>query len=282
MLRAIRGILGVCIVLGAAGESTAGEPRRTGWYVGAGAGLNWSSSMKQVGHNQDTTCYPDFDCGHLPGGMPDGYRWRYDLESDVGTAFEVSIGYMSDRVRLELSAAQRKNDIDQKFSGIGYLDGTSIIDAGNDVQSNFMASIGDLTTRTLSLNAYYDFPTVANRITPYLGAGVGLSFVKVSNLRFSANYTGTQGSGPPLQSFNGRQEADLSDTVLAKHLYAGGDYSWGNKTLLGLKLAYTQVSDIEDRSSYLVHPVSGLTNLTKISGMDHWSLMITLKYLFGD
>ena len=161
-------------------RAPAGEPQRSGWYVGAGVGANWSSDMEQMGHNRDTLCYPNDDCSHLPGGMPGGYRWRYDLEADTGVAFEAVIGYMFDSVRLELSASQRKNELDQKFSGSSYLDGTSIRDAGNDIRSNSMASIGALTTRTLSLNFYYDFPTVANRIIPYLGAGLGLSFVEVS------------------------------------------------------------------------------------------------------
>lgn len=282
VFRAMWGILGVCIMLGASCGSAAGEPQRSGWYVGAGVGANWSSDMDQMGHNRDTLCYPNDDCSHLPGGMPGGYRWRYDLEADTGVAFEAVIGYMFDSVRLELSASQRNNELDQKFSGSSYLDGTSIRDAGNDIRSNSMASIGALTTRTLSLNLYYDFPTVANRIIPYLGAGLGLSFVEVSDLYYRSDYKGAQRpSDPPLQSFNSWQDTDLSDTALAKHLYAGADYSLSNKTLLGLKLAYTQVGDIEDRSSYIVHPVDGLTSLTEVSGMNHWSLMITFKYLFG-
>ena len=162
LLRAISGALGVCVALGASGESAAGEPRLSGWYVSAGVGANRSSSMEQVGHNRDTTCYPDEDCSLLPGGTPGGYRWRYDLDAGTGTAFEVLIGRNTGRARLELSAAQRKNDIDQKFTGITYLDGTLIQDAGNDIQSNATASVGDLTTRTLSLSAYYDFPLSAN------------------------------------------------------------------------------------------------------------------------
>ncbi len=70
-----------------------------------------------MGHNRETTCYPNDDCSHLPGGIPDGYRWRYDLEADTGVAFEAAIGFMFDGVRLELSASQRNNDLEQKFSG---------------------------------------------------------------------------------------------------------------------------------------------------------------------
>ena len=283
MLRALQGILGVCIVLGASGESMAGASQRFGWYVGVGVGANGSSTLAQEGHNRDTICYPDEDCSHLPGGRPEGYRWNYNLEPDIGAAFPASIGFMFDSVRLELSATQRGNDLNQIFSGIAYLDGSPIIDAGNDIESNAMASIGGLTTRTLSLNGYYDFPTAANRITPYLGAGLGLSFVKVTELHFRTNYTGTpRPSDPPLQSLDSRQDVDLSDTALAKHLYAGADYSLNNKTLLGLKLAYTLVGDIEDTSSYSMHPVDGLTNVTQVSDISHRSLTVTLKYLLGD
>ena len=171
----VSGTLWGCAALGMADESAAAEPRRSGWYVGVGVGGNWPSGMKQVGHNRDTTCYPNDDCSHLPGGMPDGYRWRYDLDAGAGAGFEASIGHLFDRARLELSAARRKNDLDEKFSGISYLDETPIRDAGNDIRSNVMTSIGDCITHSLSLNAYYDFPLEAGRITPFLGAGLGLS-----------------------------------------------------------------------------------------------------------
>ena len=271
------------MALGAPGESAAGSVRPSGWYVSAGAGANRSSRMEQVGHNRDTTCYPNEDCSHLPGGTPDGYRWRYDLVSGTGTAFEVLIGRNTGRARLELSAAQRKNNIDQEFTGITYLDGTSIRDAGNDIQSNGVASVGDLTTRTLSLSVYYDVPPAASQITPYLGAGLGLSFVEVSKLHYSSNYTGTQDpSGPPLQSFNSRQDVDLSDTALAKHFYAGAGHRVSDRVVLDLKLAYTHVGDIENTDGYSVHPVEGLTSLTRVSGIGHGSLTLTLRYLVGD
>ena len=83
MLRAIRGILGVCIVLGATGESAAGAPQRFGWYVDVGVGANWSSTLAQEGHNRDTICYPDEDCSHLPVGM----TRRLSLELRPGAGY---------------------------------------------------------------------------------------------------------------------------------------------------------------------------------------------------
>ena len=166
----------------------AGEPKRSGWYVGAGAGVNWTSGMKQAGWNLDTLCYPDSDCRHV-GGAPEGYRWFYDIDSDPGSAFEISVGRMFGNVRVELSASQRDNDIEEEFTGITYLDGSGIIPKDGNCESISTTSVDDLTTRTLSLNAYYDFPLPESPIVPYLGAGLGLSFVDLSGLYYHSQYS---------------------------------------------------------------------------------------------
>ena len=282
-LRAIGAALAICAVLGAAGQSTAGEPKRSAWYVSAGIGMNWTSGMKQTGWNRDTICYPENDCGHV-GGAPEGYRWFYDLDSDRGTAFEISIGRMFDNARLELSAAQRNNNVEQKFTGITYLDGSAIVsDPGSNYTSAATVAVDDLTTRTLSLNVYYDFPLPASRLVPYLGAGLGFSLVELSGLYFHIQYSCKDPASDcdRPEQYNSRQDVDLTDTVLSKHLYAGVDYRLDDRFLVGLKLSYSLVDDLEDRSSYSEHPVPGLTNLTEISGMNHWSLMFSVKYLFS-
>ena len=86
---------------------------------------------------------------------------------------------------------------------------------GGSAVSYTQASIDHLSVRTLALNAYYDFPDALGGISPYLGGGLGPAFAEVSGVRFSN---------------------ELSDTILAVHLYAGADYSLNDKTLLGLKL----------------------------------------------
>ena len=99
---------------------------------------------------------------------------------------------------------------------------------GGLVVSNARASIDNLTVSTLSLNAYYAFPGAYRGISPYLGGGLGPAFVEVSGVRFSTDYEDTSGNAqaydPPLSFYNSRQDADLSDTVLAGHLHVGADY----------------------------------------------------------
>ena len=77
------------------------------------------------GLERDTYCYPDSSSCDVPGPSENisGYRWMYDLDMDAGSAFEVSVGRMFNRWRLELSAAQRNNAIEQKFKSVTFLDG---------------------------------------------------------------------------------------------------------------------------------------------------------------
>ena len=283
-LRVIMIALALCVILGLAGASAAQGAKPSGWYVGAGAGINKASGIEQAGHNRDTICYPEDDCSHV-GGAPDGYRWYYDLDADEGSAFEVSIGRALGSIRLELALAQRKNDVEQKFTDITYLDGSRIMARPvSNYQSDAVSRIDDLTTRTLSLNLYYDFSLAGSRFTPYLGAGVGVSFVELSGVFFEARYScknpGSDCDMP--EQYDGRQNEDLTDTVFSAHLHAGLDYRVSEKMLIGAKLTYAMVGDMEAKGGYDFHPVPDLVNTTEISGMNHFSMMFGVKYFFGE
>ena len=278
----------IVMILTASGEAGA-EPGRSGWYIGGGIGANWTNQLDQVGWNRDTYCYPDSAACDVPGPSENisGYRWMYDLGMDAGSAFEVSVGRMFNRWRLEFSAAQRNNAIEQKFKSITFLDGrVDTPPSGNTVTSNSMSRIDDLTTRTLSLNAYYDFTNVFERITPYLGVGLGVAFIEISGVHFSTRYEDTADPARDLSRFDGTQDADLSDTVFLGNVYAGADYSLTDETLLGVKLTYSMMGDVEHTGGYSVHPMHtqdpAFTNNNTFSGPRQFSAMFTLKYLFGD
>ena len=289
---AVVGILVFCPISDVLAQSRAGGPPRSGWYVGGGIGSNWASDMDQEGWNRETTCYPTdacFDADPVP--EISGYRWRYDIDAAAGAEFELSAGRIFDRTRLELSLGQRKNGLDQMFRGITYYDGTPREERrGSTVVSNARASIDNLTLRTLSLNAYYDFPDAYCGISPYLGVGLGPAFVKVSGVRFSTDYQDTSGNtqayDPPLSFYNSHQDTDLSDTVLAGHLHAGADYSLNDKTLLGLKLTYSMMGDIEASSGYSLHPFHerdpNFPNHNMFTGTRYWTLAFTVKFLLGN
>ena len=279
--RAVRCLAGAALLAISFASPAAAES--SAWYVAVGLGADSASTVEHSGSNRDNLCYPDDDCSHLPGGRPEGYRWHYDLDTETGALLELAVGRGFGPLRLELAATQFTNDTDEHtYTGGGYLGGSPRRSADNDIRSGGMAGVDGLRTRAVSINAYYDFAQFGERFTPYLGVGLGLAEVEVSDLFYRSDYRGTQPpSGPPLSFYNSNQLVSFDDTSLSRHLYAGADYRLNDQFLLGLKLAYVRVGNIESRNGYLVHPIADATNVTKISGMDHWSLAVTLKYRFG-
>ena len=111
------------ICAGAAAGAASAEADQSGWYFSVGTGLALSSSIDQEGWNRDTVCYPTDPC-FVADPVPtlSGYRWRYTIDADAGTGFEVTFGRSLGRLRLEISASQSKNNIEQDFVSLEYLD----------------------------------------------------------------------------------------------------------------------------------------------------------------
>ena len=268
------------VLLSAAGQSGAAtESELSPWYIDAGIGMNWTSTLKQEGRNQDMTCYPNDDCSRA-GGTPEGYRWIYDLDADVGSSFDASIGRSFSKVQVEFSAAQRKNSVRQEFTDITFLDGSQILPKDSNYEGNSLTSVEDLTSRSVALSAYFDLPLPQNWISAYVGIGIGVTFVELSGLTFESRYSCKDPASDceRPEQYDSSQYVDLSDSVPSKHLYAGVDYPLDNQFLLGLQLSYSLVDDLLDTSSYSAHPVPDLTNDTEIKNMNHWSLKLRLKY----
>ena len=268
-----------------------GRPR-SGWYIGATLGLNRANDVDQNGWNRDTFCYPTDACFDLdPIPRVSGYRWRYNVEPDRGNTFEIAIGRVFHRKRLELSVAQKTNGVNQVFRSVTDFDGVRMEDRpGGTVASNTRAWIDDLVVRSLSLNAYYDLPGSGVGISPYLGVGLGAAQVVMAGAHFSNDHQETSDSGPvyepPLSFYNSRQEGDLSDVVPAWSVHAGADYSLGNRTLLGLKLSYSMTGDAEVRGEYSTHPMQSIDqdfpSQNSFAGARYWALTLNAKRFFGN
>ena len=148
----------------------------SGWCCQRGSG-----SIRLVLQRRDWSCT---EFGHGPRGVESGhrvlsdgplfrcrsrpalsgYRWRYAIDADAGTGFEVTFGRALGPLRLEISASQSKNNIEQEFVSLEYLDGSPWT-GREGVVSNDVASIGDLTTRIVALNVYRDFSAPHRALT---------------------------------------------------------------------------------------------------------------------
>lgn len=281
-------ILASVATVGAADE----PPVRSGWYVAAGLGAGWARDQAQEGWNRDTFCYPSDACfGQDPVPMAPGYRWHYDIALDRGAAFEVSAGRFFGRTRLELAFAQRKNAVRPTFTGSAYLDGTAIEPRpGGTVDSNGRGTIDHQMARSLSLDAYYDYPGAWGAVSPYVGAGIGQARAEIAGLSFSSDYRDTSDASeaydPPLSFYNAVQNVDLGDTVLVWRLHAGADYALNRRTSVGVRLTWSASGDMEDTGAYRTHPMHGTDpafgNTNAFSGARHWALMVAFRRGVGN
>lgn len=287
--------LSICLLLAAHGEAAAQDRRTSGWYISGGLGGNLAYGLDQSGSNTESTCYPTSACFDMVLRDIPGYRWRYDPSADRGIGFDLAVGRVFDRTRLEVSFAHRKNKVDQGPPlEITYLDGSS---AGASsflgqglVQATSTNFFEDLVTRTVTLNAYYDLPFGPSRITPYVGVGTGIAFVNLTRIFFSIEYSDPSGQGtiydPPLSFYNSKQDTELTDMVFAGHVYAGADYSLNDRAAIGLKAAYSRVDDVEHIGTYEYHPHfdtdPSLTNKNTFSATNHWSVTLNVRFLFGN
>lgn len=265
---------------------------RSGWYAGVTLGLNRANDIDQEGWNRDTFCYPTDACFDLdPIPTISGYRWRYNNEAASGHAFQVSIGRIFDRKRVELAISQRMNGIDQIFQSVTNFDGVPMEDReGGTIDSNTRSSIDDLVVRSLSLNAYYDLPVGQRGFSSYVGVGLGAARVAMTGTHYSDNHTETSGSGqvydPPLSFYNGRQEGDLGDVVLIGTLHAGAEYPVGDRTMLGLKLTYSVTGGMEVRGEYEIHPMHSIdpdfSSHNSFAGVRLWTLTLNARRLIDN
>jgi outer membrane protein OmpA-like peptidoglycan-associated protein len=130
-------------VVGATGAS-ADDYSPTGWYAGAGAGINWVDDTEET----------------LSGG-------DHTIEWDTGFVVEGDVGYRwAEFWRLELEASYRENDADVFNPGGGFYSGVPVTAAG------------DVEQLAVMLNLLFDFD-VTDTINFSLGAGIGGAQVEV-------------------------------------------------------------------------------------------------------
>ncbi|MCY3815012.1 MAG: outer membrane beta-barrel protein [Gammaproteobacteria bacterium] len=280
-------VIAVLLAAGSVARAADEASARSGWYLGAGLGAGRTSDLNQEGWNRDRFCTPDAACfDEAPIPTVPGYRWRYDIELDSGAAFELSVGRFFGRTRLELAIGQQTNDTRQVFTGISYLNGAAIRPrAGGPVASNASGAIDHRRVRSVTLDAFYDFPNAWGAVTPYLGAGLGQASVEMAGVRFSTDYRNVSAAArlyePPLSFYNSVQEEDLNDTAFVWRLHAGANYALGRGTSLGLRLTWSAAGDSEDTGAYETHPMHGVdpafTNTNKFSGGRNWTLMLSFR-----
>ena len=263
---------------------------QAGWYVTVGAGVGQNSGTEQAGWNADTVCYPTDACFAIdPVPSVPGYRWRYAIDADAGAGLAIALGREFPGFRIEISATHGRNDLEQMFVDIEYLDGSERATRDGSVVADVTTSIGALTTRVASLDVYRDLAAPGARIIRYLGIGLGVAFAKIQDVHFSADYRDTSPVpptyDPPLSFYGSNQDVDHSDVVAAGHFHAGADYVAGPNTRIGAKLTCSVFEGTADDGVYSRHPMHaqdpGFSNRNTFDSSRNCSMAVTLKRWLG-
>ena len=248
------------------------------WYIEVGTGIDVSDTLRQAGFNGDNICYPTNACAT----DPTGYRWFYDLQADTGSNFEAAVGRSFGKHRVEIAVSNRRSDLNQVFDSISHLDGTPLQSAPTDNYSySDETRIDSVSASALTMNVYMDLPITELPVDTYIGAGAGLSRMKLSGLYFSSQYECVLepcDAEYPASFYNSHQVANLMDTVVNANISAGMDFDLRENVSLGLKLSYVMTGNMKAQAGYINHPISGIENTTKISELSRWSLNVRLRY----
>jgi len=134
-------------------------------------------------------------------------------ECDTGIAFGLAFGYDFDGLRVEAEGAYQKNDFDT-VSALG-------------ITTNLA---GDVDVFSLLCNVYYDFNN-SSPITPYIGAGIGMSMVSINDIG--------------LPNMIGPVGLSLDDTALSYQVGGGVSFIITKRVSLDLKYRYLCVPDLQ-------------------------------------
>lgn len=190
------------------------------WYVSGSVGYTNVSDQESTGPSREV-----------------------DAEYDSDTSFSAAVGYIipDTNYRAEVEFTRRKNDVDNlAFNNVGRV------------------AQGDISSRSIFLNGYYDFNQVHERFVPYVGAGIGITRVDVD-----VQY--------------GRADFNGDDSVLAFQAIAGVNYKATDKLNIFTDVKYHVTNDPELNRFGGPAPAA---NVELDSEYDTYSVNVGLRYNF--
>ena len=175
--------------------TSASFAEKSGFYIQGSLGFNQLQDTDQSG---------------APGTVASDYDSGYNISVAIGKHISAWPG-----VRAEIELSYSENDADTiNFSGNG---------PGAEGNVN-----GDISSTSIRANVLYDFKTGNSKITPYIGAGIGVSFID-SSISYG---------GVPVR-------IDDDNAVFSAQLIAGAAYKLSDTLELVLDARYSRAFGVE-------------------------------------
>jgi len=237
---------------GAASSVKSSVPKsKSGWYVTAGAGASWESS---IADSRTSSTYSS----RL--GREIFQERNGDVGHGDGVAVEAGVGYdFGNRLRAELTYLYDTSSLgSQQYSGsISYAGGGDTFSGQADVS-------GRINRNSILASLYYDIPT-KTRWVPYVGGGLGYTNVSTSDTVY--NYNVALGSG-------GR-------SIGTSTVPGGSGSAFGYQAKIGMSYLASRSTDLFVEGNYLGNTSVDLGTGTSFGSFNSFGVKAGFRYRFG-
>ncbi len=304
-------IFGLCVlVLTGAVHAEDDQRRHSGVYVGLELGFVNAEGLSSdlSGINHPTQCdqllkdddpatddrvvdlsNPACNVGDIPQTLSAN---SFDLGNELLGG--ISVGYVRDRVRIELEYSHRVYDGSDSSPWRIPGSNTPLASKNNEVSELDPPSerISNFDAHQLFVNAYYDFPN-SSRWTPYLGAGFGWARTRFDYIARFLRKTHAQGyppDKPPAAAGTlGYWDTRISETLFGFQLLGGLDYALSENLSMGIKARWAEFEDFSHSGTWDLirshEPVQadGVTpwrSTLEFDDVEYWAVSYVVKYRF--
>lgn len=206
----------------------------------------------------------------------------------------ISVGYVWDRVRIELEYSHRVYD--GSDSSPWKIPGSNapLASKNNEVSELDPPSerISNFDAHQLFVNAYYDFSN-SSRWTPYLGAGFGWARTRFDYITRFLRKTLAQGyppDKPPAAAGTlGYWDTRISETLFGFQLLGGLDYALSENLSMGIKARWAEFDDfshsgiwdlIRSHEPVQADGVTPWRSKLEFDDVEYWAVSYVVKYQF--
>ena len=206
----------------------------------------------------------------------------------------ISVGYVLDRVRIELEYSHRVYDGSDSSPWRIPGSNASLASKNNEVSELDPPSerISNFDAHQLFVNAYYDFLN-SSRWTPYLGAGFGWARTRFDYIARFLRKTLAQGyppDKPPAAAGTlGYWDTRVSETLFGFQLMGGLDYALSENLSMGIKARWAEFEDfshsgiwdlIRSHEPVLADGVTPWKSTLEFDDVEYWAVSYVVKYQF--
>jgi len=220
-----------------------------GWYLRGDIGMS-----HQISDDIDSPFFDIID----PADTLEILKSEWDPSWFVGAGF----GYQfNEHFRMDVTGEYRGGS---DFTGHDYYDTGSdgTIDGTNDYT-------GKKEEAVFLVNAYYDFAGFSSWATPYIGAGVGAAWIKLSDFRDVNAMTGALGLSGDTETWN-----------IAAALYAGVGFQLSERLMLDVGYRFLYMGDASTEDLVALDGSNATYNPLRFNNIMSHDVRVGLRYGF--